>query len=160
MARRFDLGEWADKRMRLDRCLSLLNGPYVEIDKVRAVPVSHVLAEPWSQQRLKRALSLLSEGQKAPPIFVTGFRLLNGPVLYSVGDGLHRTCAARMVGKRTVRALVGCIHAVDPSGYRLYQGRVWCVRGSRLELVMADPTHEELSDLAHLGVPRMENVAC
>lgn len=76
-----------------------------DADRAVAIPVSKVLNVPWNEGRLQRAVEGLAAGVRFPPIDVT--RVVAGRrVFYQVSDGMHRTEAHRLAGRKTIRAEV------------------------------------------------------
>lgn len=96
-----------------------------EVGIIRSIGVGSVLAKPWNRGRLDRCRRQLAEGTKPPPIKVVGLRRRGHKTLYSVGDGMHRTTAAREAGKKTVRAEISGWHTCDPTRFVIWRGWLW-----------------------------------
>lgn len=122
-----------------------------------SIAVERVLAWAWNPGRLERCKHLLAEGEKAPPIHV-GRYTVRTQTWYVVGDGRHRTVAAREAGRTRIAAVVGSEVTCQPERYRLDVAgqRLWLVQGQWLKLVAADVTPDTMAALMFLGVPYNE----
>lgn len=75
------------------------------LDHVASVSVERVLAWAWAERRLEECAARLAAGERAPAIRVSRY-WLHGLALYTVGDGMHRTVAARQAGRKRISAFV------------------------------------------------------
>lgn len=78
---------------------------YGERNSIQDVDPRFVLAKSWKINRLQEAQKRIQESICDDPIRVGGLRLPGLPVYYHVADGMHRTVAARLAGKRQIQAL-------------------------------------------------------
>lgn len=111
------------------------NGSWWE-DVLRVVPLSQIdLVPPWNDARLKDNLEWLKKTGAMPPIRLSlSSPELGGSGRYEIGDGIHRSNAARIMGYDAVPAVVSEKRIIPPPpseeieerrstnmGYRLYQ---------------------------------------
>lgn len=140
----------------VDRALRMMgsDSEWKSTDLTRWLKPNRVLAEPWNDFRLSRARRLLAAGENAPSIQVVGYRLGREPAIYVVGDGIHRTVAAREVGRR-IKARIGGYYRLQPASFVLRHDYL-CRPVSRDTLqVIKDVTAEERAVLMALGVRDM-----
>ena len=97
-----------------------------DVGHTAAISVDRVVAWAWNEGRLARATRLLAAGEKAPPIRVSRY-WLHGEALYSVGDGMHRTTAARQAGRKRITAVISGEVQCHPERYLIERstGRLW-----------------------------------
>lgn len=98
----------------LERALRLSISNHQQSRGMHELDPKFVLAQAWSKSRLGSACLRLNEGIQADPIDVTGIQFPGLPTYYVVTDGMHRTVAARLAGKLTIRADVQGCHICDP----------------------------------------------
>jgi uncharacterized ParB-like nuclease family protein len=71
---------------------------------VQRIRISEI--EPWRcacAKAAQRYAAMLRSGHQLPPILVTRQR---GKYRYQISDGMHRTRAAKLAGRKTVEAIV------------------------------------------------------
>lgn len=108
---------------QLERALRLIanwhNPVWQDNKKLSRIRLNNILAVPWNSGRIERCLRLSKEGTFAPPINAVGLQMPNKKIYYSLGDGHARTCAARILKKTRISAIVQAVYPVEPSRYCL-----------------------------------------
>jgi hypothetical protein len=144
----------------IERSLALLSDHknYTEINAIRSISPSKVLAEAWQYERLRNCLDLLEKGMVPKPIYVECFALPDGSRLYGLSDGNHRTIAARLKGQARIRAYIVGIRRMVPKDGTL-TGSQFCRRTPKGSLPCLS-SHAQLSDqivacLRFLGIPEV-----
>lgn len=134
LAHKFSVGE-------LDLAIRVLSSnDSREVDAIRSISPHNVLAHAWVPDRLRNVLSAMDEGIGLEPIRVRGYAFPDGSMLYSVGDGNHRTIGARLRDKKRIRAKITSIENCDPSLYVLYGNAVVQRTENRQVYVRMTPT--------------------
>jgi len=115
------------------RALRLIGGDWRDVSRTIPVRIDRIVAEAWRTNRLQRAVELLAEGHKPPPVHLVGFRL-GQATIYEPSDGNHRTVAARQVGKAHIAARVSGVTVCAPErcairGQSFYE-RTWTAKSS------------------------------
>jgi uncharacterized ParB-like nuclease family protein len=127
---------------------------------VRSISVSKVMAWAWHPRRLERCQKRLAAGERPPAIAVSRY-WLQGQSYYLVGDGHHRTVAAREAGLLRIRARIGSENWCRPEVCWLDQTILWREHeheqfGRVLKLAFS-PVEPPLAEaLARVGVKRLE----
>jgi hypothetical protein len=126
--------------------------------RTHMIGVRHVVAYAWNGGRLSRALQQLDAGTAAPPIIAYRIRFYDGSYLYNVGDGLHRTMAARTRGHTSIRARVEqTARCRQPRAYVWEHGNLWEDCGADLSYRLTVKTADErtiMGALTLLGLVR------
>ena len=102
-----------------------------ELNLEQEIPTDQVLAVAWSNWRLERCRQQLKEGTQAPPVDVSRF-WVGDRCWYILGDGNHRTVAAREVGNVTIEARVGGECRIDVAQFALKNDILWQRRQPRV----------------------------
>jgi len=101
-----------------------------------SIPLNHTLASAWSAAKLRRCRALLAAGHTPPPVRVTQYQL-NADTWYVVGDGNHRTVAAREAGHSHIDAIIGSRAVCHPHAFRVDAARrLLFQRGGQSECVL------------------------
>jgi len=96
-----------------------------KVGEAKSIPLENVLAVAWNPGRLEQCRRQLAERTTPPRIVVVGLRREGHPTLYAVGDGMHRTVAAKELGKKTIRANVEGFYDCDPARFILCRNTLW-----------------------------------
>jgi hypothetical protein len=105
--------------------------------RVRQIRVRDIVADAWNQRRLTEALARLDQGERPPPIDAYGHRLPDGSLLYTLGDGMHRTVAARLRQRAMIRARVRGQYRCIAQPLVLYREALWRAEVDHLTLKMS-----------------------
>lgn len=125
-------------------------------ERKAVVDVGRILATAWSPERLVRCLEKEAEGTKPPPVYLIPYVLPDLDTYYVVGDGMHRTVAARLRQHRLIEARVSSHQQVKPQHYfvgTLYEtDALWLnYEGEENERgLIAEPSEEVLAVCRYL----------
>lgn len=97
-----------------------------------SIEAKFVLAQPWNHDRMIRAVQLRQREIAAGPIRVSRVVIPNLPDHYIVGEGVHRSFAARQRGDLVIDAMVTATLHVAPEQF--------CVVGDTLMRCTCDGT--------------------
>ena len=123
-----------------------------ELELEQDIPTAQVLAIAWNKGRLERCRQQLKEGTIAPAIDVSRF-WVGDRCWYILGDGNHRTVAAREVGNVTIEARIGGECRIDVSWFVVGERILWQrVQPRVLQQVCGVTSVEQHRVLAELGV--------
>jgi hypothetical protein len=75
------------------------------VNAVERIPLDDILIETSSASRLEFYIDRLKKGRRIQPIEVSRIRV-GARVFYDVGDGNHRVAAARLAGRKTIKAMI------------------------------------------------------
>lgn len=127
---------------------------------VSSISIAKVMAWAWHSGRLERCRRRLAEGERPPAIAVSRY-WLQDQSYYLVGDGHHRTVAAREAGLLRIRARIGSENWCRPEVCWLDQTTLWREHeheqfGRVLKMVF-NPVEPSLAEaLMSVGVRRLE----
>lgn len=125
------------------------------------VPLAAVLYQPRDVKRLINCVDLLVQEYTAPPIAVSEYEL-DGQRYYVVSDGMHRSAAAALLGRRTIRAEVGGSIKCRPQDMVLIQDVVYRVENGQLARngrIPDDAVADARAELLFLGVQEIRRSA-
>jgi hypothetical protein len=119
----------------IDQALRIcVSGPQsFDLAQEQEIDPRFVLASAWQMERLAAARQRAVEGILDDPIQVSGIQFPGLPTYYLVADGMHRTVAARLAGKKRVLARVSGCWECDPTSVKLIDAVPWYLRYGRWE---------------------------
>jgi hypothetical protein len=136
----------------VSRALMLIAEGWHDANFVRWIDAQRILAEAWHKGRLADAKARLAAGERAPVISVVGFRWNSDWTIYEPSDGIHRTVAARDVGRR-IKAKITGYYQIKPQLFIVWRKRLWRLphNPDRPDFV-GEPNDAERAALLALGV--------
>jgi len=134
------------------RALRLIGGDWRVVSRTIPVRVDRIVAEAWKPYRLQRAVELLAQGLRPPPVRLVGFRL-GSTTIYEPSDGNHRVVAARQAGRTHIAAKVSGVTECAPERCAI-RGQSFYERDVDGKVVYweDDLADELLAELRRLGV--------